>query len=196
MKDHGSENTPWRLLAAVVIAAAAIGLAMLLHDMCDAAEPIRVVTSYANDPQGSCLWRACEDMLSANGLQAEADRWYVWFSGGARIIAGEGPVARAECEGLRYAYTTAGDERFLETCSAAGLAVAIHWPSRTGGSRYIHAIAFYGFDTEDGGAWILDNNQPGETVKIDREKFLAAWRSAGGAALTILPPHRDSETLP
>ncbi len=74
MKDHGSENTPWRLLAAVVIAAAAIGLAMLLHDMCDAAEPIRVVTSYANDPQGSCLWRACEDMLISL-LRGESRDW-------------------------------------------------------------------------------------------------------------------------
>ncbi len=186
MKDHGSENTPWRLLAAVVIAAAAIGLALLLQSLCSAAQPVAVVKSYANDPQGSCLWRASEDMLSANGLRTEADRWYVRFSGGARIVAGEGPVARAECEGLRYAYTTAGDERFLEICTQAHLAAAIYWPSHSRG--FIHAIAFYGFDTEDGGAWILDNNHPGETVKIDREKFLAAWRSAGGCALTVLPP--------
>ena len=34
MKDHGSENKPWRLLAAVVIAAAAIGLALLLQSLC------------------------------------------------------------------------------------------------------------------------------------------------------------------
>jgi hypothetical protein len=175
----------------LAILAAACGLTMLVALLAIAgavgpALPVRPAKSYANDRAfgGSCLWRACEDMLAANGREEEAEFWYRQYFGGA-CAADAAAVARAR--GLCYRDTYRGDEQFLAECSDAGLAAAIHWPA-SHSRRCIHAVSFLGFDADDGGAWILDNNDPDQLQKIPREKFLAAWRSAGGAAICILPP--------
>jgi len=183
------------------ILAAACGFALVGAALGEA--PITPRASYPNYGSGSCACAAAEDVLSANGYPQEAERWRSRQSG-ILTIDPQTPypsmVDLAERRGLRYAYTVDGDEAFLAWCSRSRLAAVIYWPPYAGYSpvkgrrvprpnnEAIHAIAFFGFDTRSGDAWVLDNNEPNKLRLIPRADFLAAWRLVGGQAWTVLPP--------
>lgn len=128
---------------------------------------------------GSCSHAALISVLRWQGLDAIADQWRKTYAGAAGVT----DLARhAETLKLRYAYTTRGDEAFLQWASDTRRGAAIHYFPN-------HAITFCGYDAS-GQAVLLDNNRVQSYIRVPKGEFVRAWKSYGGCALTVVyqPP--------
>lgn len=125
---------------------------------------------------GSCVHAAMATTLRAQGQDEIARWWRNSYSGGESL---SGLIDKSEGVGLRFAYTSDGDEQFLEWCNRTGRAAVIfYYPN--------HSVTFAGFkaagDSEI--AVLLDNNTPHVEDVIPKEEFMRKWRAYGGVALT------------
>lgn len=131
---------------------------------------------------GSCNHAAMIQVLKWQGLHDVAAWWRKTYSGGE---SAEGLAAKAERKGLKFAATFSGDASFLEWCSRTRRGAAIHYFPN-------HAITFLGYDAQDN-AVLLDNNRTGVYIRVPKARFIAAWKSYGGRAITVVyspPPPR------
>jgi len=130
----------------------------------------------ANYAGGSCMHASLITILRWQGLDELADYWRRNYSGAASV---QDLAAIGNRLGLRYAWTTTGDAAFLEWCSQTRRGAAIHF-------KPAHACSFFGYVKRGGRefAVICDNNHPDRLEYWPKEKFLRAWRSYGGRALT------------
>jgi hypothetical protein len=140
--------------------------------------PSQRVVNYGRG--GSCMYAAAEDVLAWQGRLAEADYWRSHFRGGSQYPI-EAIARTAKSRGLQVAYTTTGDEEFLQHCAEQRLGAMIRWQVDDPGD---HAIVFCGYDGAQ--AVLLGTDFP-ETVRMPKAKFLAIWHRCGGEALTFLP---------
>jgi hypothetical protein len=160
--------------------------------------PIELPVSqeHSNYAHGSCAYAAAEDLLSLQGRDDLARYVRSHYAGGVELHPSKqhpSLVALAESLELDYDFVegVAGqpvDEHWLQRATDLGLAAVIQWtePNRQG--RMIggdHALTFLGF-SEDGSAWILDNNSPGIYWQLSRDEFLSAWARSGGNAFTFV----------
>lgn len=125
--------------------------------------------------QGSCVWASTVSLLRWQGRYRTAD-WVRRNYGG-----GEWPedhVAKLDKAGIRYAYVTNGDVRFLEwscrTRRGAGVTVM-------GGAHCVNLVFL-----DDRWACLLDNNDVQHYRWVPRETFLAEWRASHGWSFTVL----------
>lgn len=125
--------------------------------------------------QGSCVWASTITLLRWQGRYATAE----WLR--KNYGDGEWPedhVAKLDRAGVRYAYVTNGDVRFLEwackTRRGAGVTVK-------GGA---HCVNLVHLDAK--WACLLDNNAVAKVIWVPRETFLAEWRASYGWAFTVL----------
>lgn len=128
---------------------------------------------------GSCCHASLISVLRWQGLDEIADKWRKTWSGAAGVT----DLARhAETLKLRYAYTTRGDESFLQWVSDTRRGAAIHYYPN-------HAITFCGYDVQ-GRAVLLDNNRTQKYIFVPKQEFVRAWKGYGGCALTVVydPP--------
>lgn len=128
---------------------------------------------------GSCLHAATIDLLRWQGQHQMADYWRRNYSGAASVPGTIAPTA--DRLGLRFAYTTEGDEAFLEWCSDTKRGAAIHWQLNRPSD---HAVTFLGYvgDTAN----LLDNNRVSTPVAMPKADFLRIWKASGGYALTFV----------
>ena len=124
--------------------------------------------------EGSCVCASAISLLRWQGRDDLADKIRQICHGG------QGPESmneKLQRLGIRYAYVTNGDSKFLE------------WTVRT---RRGAGITFYPahfvnlVDLTRTHATLLNNNSVERFVHIPREEFLRRWRSYGGWALTVV----------
>lgn len=128
---------------------------------------------------GSCVHASTITLLRWNGRYEDADWW--------RANHGHGEYAqrlnaKMEARGLKYAYTTSGDERFLLWCIRTRRGAGI-------GYKPNHAINLVGLTASH--AILLDNNRTGVYEKVPRREFFRRWKqNYGGWAWTLVyqPP--------
>lgn len=125
--------------------------------------------------EGSCVWASTITLLRWQGRYFTANRIRQKYGNG------EYPddwAAKMEKEGLRYAFVTNGDVRFLEwacrTRRGAGVTVM-------GGAHMLNLVHL-----DDKWACLLDNNNTGKYKWLPREMFLAEWRASHGWGLTVV----------
>jgi len=133
--------------------------------------------------QGSCVWATTISLLRWQGRYHTAD-WIRSNYGG-----GEWPedhAAKLDTAGVRYAYVTDGDVRFLElacrTRRGAGITVM-------GGA---HMVALVHLDARWAG--ILDNNRVEKIIWVPRETLIAEWKASYGWAVS--PIYAPAAPLP
>lgn len=146
---------------------AAEGIAPNLLDL----PPALRTRNYAG---GSCAHAGIIDLLKWHGMFSEAEEWRLKRRGAYSVWDA---VRDMERDGLRYAYTTKGDERLLEWASRNGHGAMIHYYSA-------HAITFRGY--ADGYAYLCDNNRTGHLIKVEKGEFVRRWRGYGGNAITLV----------
>jgi hypothetical protein len=133
--------------------------------------------------QGSCVHASMISLLRWQYRLNTADHWRQTYGDG------EWPEDLAEKfnnEGIRYAYVTNGDVRFLEwacrTRRGCGITVM-------GGA---HMVALVHLD--DKWAAILDNNNVEKFIWVPRETLIAEWKASYGWAVT--PIYTPAAPLP
>lgn len=153
----------------------------------DAASPYRLVPPVdlpvqlrqPNYAGGSCMYAAFCDVLRWQGLYDVADHVRQSYRGG-QVVSGLAGV----CDGLglKFAFTTEGDESFLAWCSRTRRGAVIHWRVS---SYSDHAITFCGYDDQQQ-ACLIDNNATKKVKRMPKASFLAEWHRNGGKALTVV----------
>jgi hypothetical protein len=124
---------------------------------------------------GSCMYAALITVLRSQRQYETADYVRANYCG----AGGVSDCSRlAEQLGLRYAYTTKGNEDFLEWCSRTRRAAAIYYGDN-------HAVTFLGY-TGAGDAVLLDNNQVEHYENIPKATFLTNWHAVGGNAIATV----------
>jgi len=123
---------------------------------------------------GSCAHAAIIDLLKWHGMFSKANWWRSSHRGAYGVWDAVQDMERA---GLRYAYTTRGDERLLEWASRNGHGAMIHY-------YYGHAVTFRGY--ADGYAYLCDNNRTGQLIEIPKDEFIRRWKGYGGRAITLV----------
>jgi hypothetical protein len=135
----------------------------------------------ANYGGGSCMWASTISVLM-HQRQYEAAERLRQHAGAASV---ETVAAVLDRMGLLFAYTNTGDESFLQWCSDTRRGAAIHYYPQ-------HAITFCGYARTPGGfpelewAVLIDNNMPRLDIRVEKRRFLDAWRDYGGRALTVV----------
>lgn len=123
---------------------------------------------------GSCVHASTEMVLRWQGFEELADWWRQQYSGGE--YAG-GLIGKFNKANLQFAYTTDGEESFLEWVSRTRRGAVIFY-------KPMHSICFCGYDTS-GNAILLDNNHIDRYEKVPKETFLRNWKNRyRGFALT------------
>ena len=133
--------------------------------------------------QGSCVHATMISLFRWQYRLKTADRWRQTYGDG------EWPddlAVKFNNEGIRYAYVTNGDVRFLEwacrTRRGCGITVM-------GGA---HMVALVHLD--DKWAAILDNNNVERFIWVPRETLIAEWKASYGWAVT--PIYTPAAPLP
>lgn len=133
--------------------------------------------------EGSCVHATMVSLFRWQGREYMAEYWK------QKYADGENPWRLAEKldrEGVRYAYTTDGDVKFLEwactTRRGCGITVM-------GGA---HMVALVHLDAE--WAALLDNNNTSEFLWIRRDVLIAHWKASRGWAVT--PVYTPAAPLP
>jgi hypothetical protein len=124
---------------------------------------------------GSCMHASIQTVLNSQNQNEIAAYWRRNWSGAAGV---ETCARIAEQLGLRFAYTTKGDEEFLDWCSRTRRAAAVYYGDN-------HAVTFLGYN-QAGEAVLVDNNRTDRYQRVPRQQFLQNWRAAGGGALTTV----------
>ena len=124
---------------------------------------------------GSCVHAAIVSLFRWQGRFNMATRWRQVYSGGEDP---QGAAEKLDKEGVRYAYTTAGEVKFLEWAlrTRRGCGVTV-----MGGAHFVTLVHL-----DSKVAILLDNNSIEKYQTVTREAFLAEWRSSNGWALTVL----------
>jgi len=133
--------------------------------------------------QGSCTWATMVSLLRWQGRYRTAD-WVRQNCGD-----GEWPddmAQRLDEAGVRYAYVTNGDVKFLEwACrTRRGCGITIR-----GGQ---HMVALVHLDEK--WAALLDDNAVEEYIWVLRETLIAEWKASDGWAIT--PIYAPAAPLP
>jgi hypothetical protein len=133
--------------------------------------------------QGSCVHASTISLFRWQGRLHTADYWRKTYGNGEWP---EDLASKFDKEGIRYAYVTNGDAKFLEWCvrTRRGAAVTV-----MGGA---HMVTLVHFDAK--WAAILDNNNISKFKWMPRETFLAEWRASHGWAVT--PIYTPAAPLP
>jgi hypothetical protein len=133
--------------------------------------------------QGSCVHASMISLLRWQYRLKTADHWRQTYGDGEQP---EDLAAKFDREGIRYAYVTNGDVRFLEwacrTRRGCGITVM-------GGA---HMVALVHLD--DKWAAILDNNNVENFIWVPRETLIAEWKASYGWAVT--PIYAPAAPLP
>jgi len=133
--------------------------------------------------EGSCVHATMISLFRWQYRLKTADYWRRTYGDGEYP---EDLAAKFDREGIRYAYVTNGDVRFLEwscrTRRGCGITVM-------GGA---HMVALVHLD--DKWAAILDNNHIEKFIWIPRETLIAEWKSSYGWAVT--PIYTPAAPLP
>jgi hypothetical protein len=131
---------------------------------------------------GSCVHASTVMCLRWQQQFAWADYWRANYSGGESL---GGLTEKLDANGLRYAFTDAGDPAFLDwaTRTRRG-AVIFYFPN--------HSICFVGHHRTAAGdqTWLLDNNREDHFLRVPWNEFVKNWKGYGGVALTpiYVPP--------
>jgi len=132
---------------------------------------------------GSCVHATMISLLRWQYRLKTADHWRQTYGDGEQP---EDLAAKFDQEGIRYAYVTNGDVRFLEwacrTRRGCGITVM-------GGA---HMVALVHLD--DKWAAILDNNNVEKFIWVPRETLIAEWKASYGWAVT--PIYAPAAPLP
>lgn len=127
---------------------------------------------------GSCVCASTISLLRWQGRDADAAKVRQHCSGGQ---GSDSLHAKLDRLGIRYAYTTSGDVRFLE------------WAIRTRRGAGItfypgHFVNLVGLTKTT--AVLLDNNRVERYITLPRREFEQRWRAYGGWATTVVyaPP--------
>ena len=132
---------------------------------------------------GSCVHASMISLLRWQYRLKTADHWRQTYGDGEQP---EDLAAKFDREGIRYAYVTNGDVRFLEwacrTRRGCGITVM-------GGA---HMVALVHLD--DKWAAILDNNNVENFIWVPRETLIAEWKASYGWAVT--PIYAPAAPLP
>jgi hypothetical protein len=125
--------------------------------------------------QGSCVHATMCSLFRWQGRFEMADWWRTHNGDGEWA---EDLATKLDKAGVRYAYTTSGDVKFLEwACSTRrGCGVTVM------GGR--HMVALVHFD--DQWAGILDNNHTDTIYWMPRDKFVAEWKNSNGWAVAVI----------
>jgi len=133
--------------------------------------------------EGSCVHATMISLFRWQGRVNTANHWRRTYGNG------EWPddmAAKFDREGIRYAYVTNGDVRFLEwscrTRRGCGITVM-------GGA---HMVALVHLD--DKWAAILDNNNVSKFAWVPRETLIAEWKASYGWA--VAPVYTPVAPLP
>ena len=133
--------------------------------------------------QGSCVHATMISLLRWQYRLNTADYWRRTYGDGEWP---EDLAAKFDHEGIRYAYVTNGDVRFLEwacrTRRGCGITVM-------GGA---HMVALVHLD--DKWAALLDNNNVERFIWVSRETLIAEWKASLGWAVT--PIYTPAAPLP
>ncbi len=125
--------------------------------------------------EGSCVWASTISLLRWQGRYRTAE----WVR--SNYGDGEWPdnhAAKLERAGIRYAYVTNGDVRFLEWClrTRRGAGVTV-----MGGAHCVNLVFL-----DDRWACLLDNNDVPRYRWVPRKTFLAEWRASYGWGFTVV----------
>jgi len=131
---------------------------------------------------GSCVHASLITLLRWQNRSDEARAWRETYSGGEWATR---LSEKLDSQGIRYAYTSSGDVKFLEwACrTRRGCGVAIR-----GGSHMVTLVHL-----DESWAAILDNNDISRFVWLPRENFIEDWQSSGWA---VTPVYSPSAPLP
>jgi len=144
---------------------------------------IPLVLRQENWGGGSCVHASIVSLFRWQGRYNTANFWRSKYSGGAS----PGSFAsKLDANGIRYAYVTNGDVKFLEwACSTRrGCGITV-----MGG---VHMVTLVHLDDE--WAAILDNNNVSKFKWIPRETLIAEWQASAGWAVT--PIYSPAAPLP
>ncbi len=121
---------------------------------------------------GSCMYASAETLLMNQNQHSKATQWRRTFRGGASVwdLANAGNRT-----GVSFAYTSNGDEAFLEWASRTRRGAVIYFLPR-------HAIAFTGYSGDH--AYLIDPNRTDRHLRIKKKVFLRWWHHYGGKAWT------------
>lgn len=133
-----------------------------------------------NKGEGSCVHATMINLFRWQGRYWMAAHWRQTYGNGESADATWDPRSnladKLTREGVRFAYTTDGDEAFLRwacgTRRGCGVTVL--------GGRHMVALVHY----DDEWAGILDNNDISQIIWVPRETFLAEWKNSNGWAVT------------
>ena len=131
--------------------------------------------------QGSCVYATMVSLLRWQGRYKTADDIRRTCGNGANDVT----LAQVLDEkGVRFAYTSNGDVKFLEWSIRTRRGAGVSYPGRKQG----HFIALIHLDAQN--AVVLDNNDVDQYKVIPREEFLQKWRAQGGWAFAVIytPP--------
>jgi hypothetical protein len=133
--------------------------------------------------EGSCVHASMISLFRWQGRYKTADYWRRTYGDGEWP---EDMAAKFDREGIRYAYVTNGDVRFLEwachTRRGCGITVM-------GGA---HMVALVHMDEK--WAAVLDNNNVSKFIWVPRETLIAEWKASYGWAVT--PIYTPAAPLP
>jgi len=136
-----------------------------------------------NRGEGSCVWASTITLLRWQGRYQMAD-WIRQHYGNGEVP--DDWAEKMDRAGIRYAYVTNGDVRFLEWCirTRRGAAVTV-----LGGAHCVNLVHL-------DGTWaaLIDNNAPMNPIWIPRKRFIAEWKASYGWALTVV--YAPSAPLP
>jgi len=125
--------------------------------------------------EGSCVHATMISLMRWQGRNALAAKWRKMYDSGETPAGLSGKFDR---EGVRYAYTTSGDVKFLEwacrTRRGCGITVM-------GG---VHMVALVHLD--DKWACLLNNNEVSKYKWVPRAALIAEWKASDGWAVTPL----------
>lgn len=132
---------------------------------------------------GSCTWASMISLLRWQGCGKVADWMRQNYGDGE---GADGMAQKLDRAGIRYAYVTNGDVKFLEwacrTRRGCGITVM-------GG---VHMVTLVHLDAKWAG--ILDNNSVGNYIWVPRETLIAEWKASHGWAVT--PIYAPAAPLP
>jgi hypothetical protein len=136
-----------------------------------------------NRGQGSCAHATMVSLFRWQNRPCTAEEWRQNHGNGEWA---ESLAQKFDHEGIRYAYVTNGDVRFLDwACSTRrGCGVSV-----MGGK---HMIALVHFDEKWAG--LLDNNDVSTITWVPRDTFVAEWQNSNGWAVT--PVYNPAPPLP
>lgn len=132
-------------------------------------------SNWSSGGQGCCVWATTVSLLNWQGRERTAERLRQMADGGAEP---EGFAQRLDSLGIRYAYVTNGDVKFLEWAmrTRRGCGVVI-----SGGSHFVCLVHL-----DSKWACLLDNNSVQKYRWVPRESFIAEWQSSYGWGLSVL----------